>query len=229
MRIFAISDIHACYRTFEALLQKIDLNKEDELYLLGDYIDRGPSSKEVIELILKLQKENYNVHCLLGNHEVMMLHALRYPHSPEAQSWQHWNGGDSTLKSFGVTFVSDIDEKYIRFMLSLSYYLEKDHFLFVHAGLNFKLADPLGDKESMLWSFDDRPKVNKKWLGDRIIVHGHRIHTRSRIRQNISELDTFPVLGIDNGCVYPKREYNKLCAVELNNMELYFQKNIEIH
>lgn len=227
MRTFAISDIHACYHTFEALLQKIGLDKADDLYLLGDYIDRGPASKEVIDLILKLKEEKYNVHCLLGNHEVMLLHALRYPLSPEAQSWKHWNGGENTLKSFGAKSVSDIEDKYIDFILSLEYFLEKDNFLFVHAGVNFELEDPLEDKETLLWSFDDHPKVNRKWLGDRIIVHGHRIHTRDRIRQNINELEEFPVLGIDNGCVYPKREYNKLCAVELNSMELSFQKNIE--
>jgi serine/threonine protein phosphatase 1 len=75
MGIWAISDIHGCYRTFEALIEKIGLCKEDELHLLGDYIDREPGSKEVLDLILKLKSENYHVHCLLGNHEIMLFHA----------------------------------------------------------------------------------------------------------------------------------------------------------
>jgi serine/threonine protein phosphatase 1 len=75
MGIWAISNIHGCYHTFKALLEKIGLCKEDELYLLGDYIDRGPGSKEVLDLILKLKSENFNIQCLLGNHEIMLFHA----------------------------------------------------------------------------------------------------------------------------------------------------------
>jgi len=51
MKKFAISDIHGCAKTFKALLKKINFSKEDELYLLGDYIDRGPDSKGVIDYI----------------------------------------------------------------------------------------------------------------------------------------------------------------------------------
>ena len=69
MRRFAISDIHGCARTFEALLDRIAFTSQDELYLLGDYIDRGGDSKGVLDLIFRFQKEGYAVQCLLGNHE----------------------------------------------------------------------------------------------------------------------------------------------------------------
>ncbi|MEO0876095.1 MAG: metallophosphoesterase, partial [Bacteroidota bacterium] len=66
MRKFAISDIHGCLKTFEALLDQIQFTTQDELYLLGDYIDRGPDSKGVIDLIWKMQADGYQVKCLRG-------------------------------------------------------------------------------------------------------------------------------------------------------------------
>ena len=69
MHRFAISDIHGCAKTFEALLDRIALSTQGELYLLGDYLDRGPDSKGVLDLIFRLQREGYAVHCLRGNHE----------------------------------------------------------------------------------------------------------------------------------------------------------------
>ena len=66
MRKFAISDIHGCLKSFEALLDKIQLSTSDELYILGDYIDRGPDSKGVIDYIWKLEQEGYAVKCLRG-------------------------------------------------------------------------------------------------------------------------------------------------------------------
>jgi len=71
MRQIAISDIHGCARTFQALLDKIQLSTNDQLYLLGDYIDRGPDSKGVIDTILGLINAGYRVQTLMGNHEKM--------------------------------------------------------------------------------------------------------------------------------------------------------------
>ena len=69
MNKFAISDIHGCAKNFKALLDRISLSLGDELYLLGDYIDRGPDSKGVIDHVWQLQKTGHTVHCLCGNHE----------------------------------------------------------------------------------------------------------------------------------------------------------------
>ncbi|MFT5168289.1 MAG: serine/threonine protein phosphatase 1, partial [Saprospiraceae bacterium] len=64
MKQYAISDIHGCAKTFKALLEQISFSKEDVLYLLGDYVDRGPDSKGVIDHIWQLQSEGYTVFCL---------------------------------------------------------------------------------------------------------------------------------------------------------------------
>jgi serine/threonine protein phosphatase 1 len=75
-RILAISDIHGNNKTFLDLLDKIALTKDDELYLLGDYIDRGPDSKGVIDTIWKLMDDNYRVFCIKGNHEEMLFRGI---------------------------------------------------------------------------------------------------------------------------------------------------------
>ncbi|MDX1667739.1 MAG: metallophosphoesterase family protein, partial [Saprospiraceae bacterium] len=170
MRRFAISDIHGCLRSFEALLDKIGLKKEDELYLLGDYIDRGPDSKGVIDRILSLQEEGYTVHCLIGNHEAMMLASTQ--DSMWKETWL-FNGGWAALESFGVRDANDVPDKYFDFLIRLDYYVEVEGYLLVHAGLNFQEPDPLKDEDSMLWIRDWYGQIDREWLDGRVIVHGH--------------------------------------------------------
>ncbi|MEP6597398.1 MAG: metallophosphoesterase, partial [Ginsengibacter sp.] len=75
-RIFAIGDIHGCSKTFRKLLiEKINIQKSDEIYCIGDYIDRGEDSKGVIDFISQMRDKNYQIHTLRGNHEEMMLHS----------------------------------------------------------------------------------------------------------------------------------------------------------
>ena len=113
MRRIAISDIHGCYKTFQYLIQEIiQLKLEDKLYLLGDFIDRGPGSKQVIDLVLEMQNTGFQVECTLGNHEVMMMDART--DLKESRRWM-LNGGLQTMDSFNVGNLSDIGEKYWAF------------------------------------------------------------------------------------------------------------------
>jgi len=75
MRQFAIADIHGHLKTFKALLREINFTVFDELFLLGDFIDRGPDSKGVIDYIEELKQTGYTVYCLRGNHEQLCLDA----------------------------------------------------------------------------------------------------------------------------------------------------------
>ncbi len=98
-RLFAISDIHGCYRPFyELVVNTIKLRKSDQLILLGDYIDRGDQSKEVIDFIIDLSKKGFNIIPLTGNHEVMLCDAYN-----DQELLPLWliNSGMSTLFSFG--------------------------------------------------------------------------------------------------------------------------------
>ena len=68
-RRWIIPDIHGCAKTVKVLLENmLKVTKHDQLYFLGDYIDRGPDSKGVIDYLMWLQKEEYEVHFIKGNH-----------------------------------------------------------------------------------------------------------------------------------------------------------------
>jgi serine/threonine protein phosphatase 1 len=222
MRIIAISDIHGHNTTFQALLGKTGLTKDDQLFILGDYVDRGPDSKGVLDTIIGLQGEGYRVTCILGNHEDMMLKAHYSPGQTEL--WM-LNGGGATLESFGVGQPGQIPAKYIRFMESLPLAVETDKAVFVHAGLNMKNEDPLLDETSLLWITNWYSEINFDWLGSRKLIHGHVFRRRYEIERSLEMLDHFPVMGIDNGCFVDMPDYGRLCALDLTNRKLFFVRN----
>ena len=227
MSTWAITDIHGCGNTFNALLNSIHFTPEDTLFLLGDYIDRGPRSKEVLDTILQLRQEGYTVECLLGNHDWVMLHALEEPDTEEARNWKNYFGGRETLRSFGTTSEQGIGKEYIELLQSMDYYREYNDLILAHAGLNLTIDNPLVDREAMLWArYGDR-KLPQGWLKGRIIVHGHTPHPRRRIQQQVELRTKDSVIGIDNGCVYQRTGMNHLCALELDTMELVFERNID--
>ena len=81
MKRWVIPDIHGCSKTLQALFeQQIRPSKEDEIYFLGDYIDRGPDSKGVIDYVRQLEEDGYKVFPLRGNHEDYCLHAVQAEH-----------------------------------------------------------------------------------------------------------------------------------------------------
>lgn len=224
MRILAISDIHACKRSFEALLEQIKLQKDDILYLLGDYIDRGPDSKGVLDLIMELQT-TYNIYPLRGNHEQMLLDAFYQKKERSVHLWIR-NGGDKAMDSFDTNRISQLPEKYINFLSSLPFYYQTDKYLFVHAGLDLALAHPLEDKKSLIWArrwHNWHEVAPPAWLENRIVVHGHTAIRKLEIENSFQILSDIPVLNIDCGCCFGRH----LCAVDLTNKQLYFQANIE--
>ncbi len=220
MAKYAISDIHACVRSFKALLEKINFSRKDKLYLLGDYINRGPDSKGVIDYIWHLQDAGYSVQCLRGNHEQLLLNEL------DGKSLRK-GAGKLCLKSFGAKRVEQIPQKYIHWMRSLKYYVEVDHFILVHAGLDFKRPNPLKGKYAMLWEKGWYRSIDKAWLDDRIVIHGHT-PTRKRFIEASVIGSKLYAINIDNGCVLSKKGFGRLCCINLNTLEVRFQKNIDI-
>ncbi|KAF0217749.1 MAG: serine/threonine protein phosphatase [Geobacteraceae bacterium] len=218
-RRFVIPDIHGCACTFLRLLEEvIRLEKTDALYLLGDYIDRGPRSNEVLDLLMEYQDRGYTVHPLRGNHEEMFIQA----HESDAsfRLWLH-NGGYATLDSFKVQKIDDIPSRYREFLLTLPYYIALDDLILVHGGLNFQIPDPFTDSEAMIWSRSS--KVDKELIGGRRVICGHTPHSLNSIRESL----TADLIMLDNGCVYNHPELGNLTALELDTMTLYFQPNID--
>jgi len=161
---YAITDIHGCAKTFKKMLAELNFSQKDKLYLLGDYIDRGPDSKGVLDHILDLQSSGYQVHCLKGNHEEKIL--LSRHDINQSRNWLTW-GGKETLESFGVDKINDIDNKYLEWMEALPNIIELPDYVLVHAGLNFLIPDPLVDQYAMRWIRNWYQDINLTWLDER--------------------------------------------------------------
>lgn len=224
MRRIAITDIHGCLESFKALLDKISYTSEDVLYLLGDYIDRGPDSKGVIDLIFELREEGNEIHCLRGNHEEMFLEIAE---QPAGKRYEMYPGLAETLLSYETFHPADIPKEHLDFMRGLPYYLEVDGYLLVHAGLNFSIPDPLADLSAMLWERYWYTMINKEWLQGRIILHGHTPTIVDDILRMYAALDLLQFMVLDSGCVYDRRGLNQLAAFDMTNRKLYFQRNVE--
>ena len=215
-RLFAISDIHGCFKPFyELIVNCIKLKKSDQLILLGDYIDRGDQSKEVIDFIIDLKSSGFNVLPLAGNHEVMLLDSF---YNPEILPLWLLNSGMSTLNSFGSQNIKEIDNHYLEFFTSLEFYRIIDDVVFVHAGFDDFAIDPFADKHSMVW--ECRTSYQNPILAGKTIIHGHRPKKVSYIKNLITEKSK--VIPIDTGCVYEKEMgYGILSALEVNSMTLF--------
>ena len=215
-RLFAIGDIHGCFDPFRELVEhRIGIRKEDRLVLLGDYIDRGTNIREVIDYIIDLRENGYDIICLMGNHEAMMLESIK---SEKAQDNWFMNGGYGTLLSFGVESVNELSAKYRTFFRSLSYYYVADKFIFVHAGFNDNIPDPFEDKFQMIWS--RRDSYMNPVFDQKIIVHGHTPIPLNVCREEI--VSGSRVVNIDTGCVYGELGgYGHLTGIELFSRELY--------
>jgi serine/threonine protein phosphatase 1 len=219
---YAISDIHGCIRSFESLLDKIALSTADELYLLGDYIDRGPGSKEVLDLIMKMRADGYTVHALAGNHDYAMLDA-RTDHS-FYEDWYFGWGGRETMESFGTKSLENVDQKYWDFISELDIVLEVDEYILVHAGINFSAKNPLKPDASMFYLRYWYGDINYDWLDDRIIVHGHTPVTTEESQSMLRNVESQGYLDIDTGCfAIHKPGKGHLTAFDLTNRKLHLQ------
>lgn len=214
-RLFAISDIHGCYLPFyELVVRRIDLKKTDQLILLGDFIDRGYHSKEVLDFIIELNKKGFNVIPLTGNHEQLLLEAYR--NSEMLPLWL-MNSGETTLMSFGIKDIRDINPLYISFFKSLKFYISAGDYLFVHAGFNDYADDPFSELYEMVW--ECRTDYENPAFRGKTIIHGHRPKTIQYVKKMISAKSQ--VIPIDTGCVYDRElGYGNLSALDVNSMTL---------
>ena len=126
-RTIAIGDIHGCSRAC-ALLDAIHIQKSDTLVTLGDYVDRGPDSRGVVNLLLAVEPQCQLIR-LLGNHEIMMLSVL--DGELDSSIWQRY-GGAETIMSYGGD-LANLEETHRRFIRSCRRYYESDRNIFMHA------------------------------------------------------------------------------------------------
>jgi len=219
-RLLAIGDIHGCYHPLRELVEdELQLTRDDELVLIGDYIDRGPHSKSVLDYIIGLKAAGFSIVTLLGNHESMLLKAMQ-----EDMYLVNWlfNGGRATLDSFNIRHPDLIPDLYLTFMHELKLFYQVDPFIFVHAGFNNAIADPFTDEHLMLWTRQEN-HFHPLFKG-KTIIHGHSVNTVSDLHTRMDE--RWGIINIDTGCVYPhKTDCGLLSAVDLTHWEVFAVRN----
>ncbi|HLH78369.1 MAG TPA: metallophosphoesterase family protein [Candidatus Binataceae bacterium] len=209
-RLFAIGDIHGCPDELQAVLRAADPCATDTVVFMGDYIDRGPASRQVIDLLLEFAQGAHRTVFLKGNHEDMMLSFLGLP-GRYGDSFLI-NGGFTTLQSYGLN-EADLDDTrarlpatHVEFLSQLSTSYRHDRFLFVHAGISplHSLAEQ--DPEDLMWIRQEFI-LNPHTL-DLTVLFGH-----TPVREVL--LDLPYKIGIDTGLVYG----GKLTCLELTQGE----------
>jgi serine/threonine protein phosphatase 1 len=190
-------------RLYEALARDLEARpplKSVEIFL-GDYIDRGPRSRDVLEWLIASSPAAAQRICLMGNHEAMLLDALDDP--AEADLWLG-NGGVETIQSYGAgaarwalrgglssawaTFLGALPDRHQRFLRGLSRTAEFGDYLFVHAGVNpeRRLADQ--DPHDLIWIRE--PFLSSHAAFGKVVVHGHTPVAEPDIRPNRINIDT---------------------------------------
>jgi serine/threonine protein phosphatase 1 len=209
MALIAIGDIHGCAGSLEDLLRVLDPGADDHLVYVGDYVDRGPDSRGVIDIVLDLSQ---SVECtfLRGNHEAFFLEYLQDGFSP---NWSV-NGGDDTLESYRRDGHIDVPDAHIDFLNRTKLFHETDEFVFVHAGLRPELTVQknlqLADEHVFLWERAHMATTRRNW--EKTVVCGHTPVTEP--------LNERQLINIDTGCVYYNRPgLGKLTAVRLPERE----------
>ena len=225
--IYAIGDVHGRLDLLRRLIADIVANAamagkagRPLIVFLGDYVDRGPQSRGVIDQIVQLSKSSeFEIRCLMGNHEQAMLWFL-----DDAKAGRGWamHGGSETLASYGVAppgpYADDaaweaarlalrdaLPEEHLYFLCGLELYLEVGGYVFVHAGVRPGVPLHKQSERDLLWIRDDF--LNAASTGDKVVVHGHTpaaepVFCAGRI-------------GVDTGAYAT----GQLCAVRLYDLE----------
>lgn len=227
---WVIPDVHGHIITLKSMVEdRIALSKDDSLYFLGDYIDRGPDSRGVIDYIINLQDSGYDVNCIRGNHEDYCIRAWEDDQkrflfrSPIEKDWRK-NGGNRTLESFGAKRPRDISKFYIDWMKNTKHFIELEDYILVHAGLNFKIDNPFEDTRSMMWIRDFR--VDKNKIAGKKVIHGHVPVEMTLI--DMFRNNNYDFISLDNGIYYTNKDgFGNLLAFNLDTKEIIIQPNID--
>ena len=191
---YAIGDVHGCAEKLNALLERIRAHaagRPMRLVFLGDYIDRGPDSRSVIETIRRVQSEVGEVVCLRGNHEALLLDALK---TGDEALWL-LNGALQTLVSFDAAQAADLPRDILDWIASLRLSFDDGRRFFAHAGVNPLAALDRQTEQDLLWIRE--PFLSSDLDYGRLIVHGHTPLSSGRpdLRRNRLNLDTAAVFG----------------------------------
>ena len=227
--LYAVGDIHGRSDLLGKLLRQIETDAAQQnasrrktLIFIGDYVDRGPDSRGVIEILLHELPKGFSTYFLKGNHEQLLLEFLDDP-----RRLDHWrmNGGEATMASYGVdvdglsaadappdvwreNFMANLPPTHFDFLRHLSLLVPRGDYLFVHAGV--RPGVPLHAQEDfdLIWIRDEFLDATEPF--GKVVVHGHTPVPEPVVRSNR--------IGIDTGAVFS----NRLTALRLKNGERSF-------
>ncbi len=205
-RLIGITDIHGEYEKLSSLLDEITPVKGDTIIFMGDYIDRGSKSKEVVDKVISM-KNFCNCIYLIGSHEYALLHSG----SDEYYKYLFWNyGGDATVKSYGN--YENIFKIHGDFFNSLEPYYLTDKYLFIHAGI--RIGIPLEQQDLVDMVYIRSEFFNRKHNLPQKIIFGHTEFDEPRIWED--------KICIDTGC--GKYKNHPLTAfISEDNKEYFLQ------
>ncbi|MBD3615957.1 MAG: serine/threonine protein phosphatase [Gracilimonas sp.] len=219
-QIIAIGDIHGCAVSNEALLKKLDKDygSVPTYVFLGDYTDRGPESKKVVEDLIVFNS-NHECVFLKGNHDQMLLDAY------ENGKWDLWlsNGGSTTLENYdSEPGHFNMPEEHYNFFKNTVLYWQTERYFFVHGGISPDLTvqenlESDYERNQFLWQRDHVYTRKNRW--EKTVVFGHTPVKEPIVEENM--------IGIDTGCVFKSRGFGVLTAVVLPEMKFIQQESID--
>lgn len=207
-RLIGISDIHGEYEKLCSVLNKIAPQKDDSIIFMGDYIDRGAKSKEVVNKIIDMQNICSCIY-LIGSHEYALLHA----NTDEYYNYLFWNyGGVQTVESYGS--FENILKTHGDFFKSLKFYHETEDYLFIHAGLRPKV--PLEKQNEVDMVYIRKDFYNNKTDFPKKVIFGHTEFEKPLVQPD--------KICIDTGC--GKFKNAPLTAIICENGKEYFTNSL---
>ncbi len=207
-KIFVVGDIHGCFDKLCALMDKIPINNtRDQLIFIGDYIDRGPSSFDVVNYLIDFKKRVPGTIFIKGNHEDMLQNYL----DGSDRVTYLLNGGQKTMDEYlnrsDNKEAFPIPSEHLEFFNSLQLYYQTDDYIFVHAGLREKVPLESQDKMDLLWTRDEF--IHSDFNFGKRVIFGHTQFKEPLLQAN--------KIGIDTGAVYG----NLLTCLQLPEMEFF--------
>ncbi len=208
-RTYVIGDIHGCCCSLTKLLQRLSPDPiEDTLVFLGDYVDRGPESAQVLDLLLELSGRQRMIP-LMGNHEQLFLDFLQ---GGNQEYFLHL-GGRETLASYNITTwpvtreqLGRVPTAHINFLRGLHLYWEDQHAIYVHAGLQPGRHLSQQQVDWCLWVRDKF--ITSPHDFGKPVIFGHTVFSAPLVQANKIGIDTGAVYGGSLTClVLPEREF----------------------
>lgn len=242
-RIYAIGDIHGRYDLLRDLLVKIEEHNKSlppavatHLIVLGDMIDRGPQSAEVLKYLHGVQSRTEGLVVLMGNHEEMMLRAMQ-KEPGMLRTWMRF-GGSSTLRSLGLSLPTDetdpirfgreladaVPTQWVEWLKNLPLMARSGDYLFCHAGIRPGVNLRKQSRQDLLW-------IRNEFLDDEdssegvVVVHGHSISAEVEMRSHRIGIDTGAYkTGVLTALYLENRERAILSTSGLTREQLAAQK-----